>query len=86
MNLSIQFASRDVLNQNQELEEKIIIEIFELSLYQVILTDFSDVFSLQDLVVTQKNLIAKFELFIQIEILEKMTMKDLVENILQKNE
>ncbi len=86
MNLSIQFASRNVLNKNQQLEEKIITEIFELSMHHVILTDFSDVFSLQDLVVTQKNLIAKFELFIQIEILEKMTMKDLVENILQKNE
>ena len=86
MNLSIQFASRIVLNKNQQLEEKIITEIFELSMHQVILTDFSDVFSLQELVVTQKNLIAKFELFIPLEILEKMTMKDLVENILQKNE
>ena len=86
MNLSIQFASRILLNKNQQLEEKIITEIFELSMHQVILTDFSDVFSLQELVVTQKNLIAKFELFIPLEILEKMTMKDLVENILQKNE
>ena len=49
MEMSIEFGSREILNAHLDLEEKLIVEIFQLSMNQVILTDISDVYSLQDL-------------------------------------
>ena len=76
MELSIEFGSREILNAHLDLEEKLIVEIFQLSLNQVLLTDISDVYSLQEYIKTV------FNLEISQEELEKLTVGQLVLKIL----
>lgn len=78
MEMSIEFGSREILNAHLDLEEKLIVEIFQLSMNQVILTDISDVYSLQDLDVIQENIKTVFNLDISQEKLEKLTVGQLV--------
>ena len=78
MEMSIEFGSREILNAHLDLEEKLIVEIFQLSLNQVILTDISDVYSLQDLDVIQENLKSVFNLEVSQEELDKLTVRQLV--------
>ena len=78
MELSIEFGSRELLNAHLDLEEKLIVEIFQLSLNQVLLTDISDVNSLQDLDTIQENIKTVFNLEISQEELEKLTVGQLV--------
>ena len=82
MELSIEFGSREILNAHLDLEEKLIVEIFQLSLNQVLLTDISDVYSLQELDIIQENIKTVFNLEISQEELEKLTVGQLVLKIL----
>ncbi len=78
MEMSIEFGSREILNAHLDLEEKLIVEIFQLSLNQVLLTDISDVYSLQDLDTIQENLKTVFNLEVSQDELEKLTVGQLV--------
>jgi len=78
MKLSIEFGSREILNTHLELEEKLIVEIFQLSMNQVILTDISDVYSLQDLDIIQENLKTVFNLEVSQDELDKLSVGQLV--------
>ena len=78
MEMSIEFGSREILNTHLDLEEKLIVEIFQLSMNQVLLTDISDVYSLQDLDIIQENLKTVFNLEISQDELEKLTVGQLV--------
>jgi hypothetical protein len=78
MEFSIEFGSRDILDAHPDLEEKIITEIFNLSLNQVLLTDLSDLHHLQDLNVLQQNLKNVFNLELSIEVIEELNMGQLV--------
>jgi hypothetical protein len=77
MGMSIEFGSREILNAHLELEEKLIVEIFQLSMNQVILTDISDVYSLQDLDIIQENLKTVFNLEVSQDELDKLTVGQL---------
>ena len=78
MKTVIRFGSREILNAHLDLEEKLIVEIFQLSMNQVILTDISDVYSLQDLDVIQENIKTVFNLEVSQDELEKLTVSQLV--------
>ena len=82
MEMSIEFGSREILNAHLDLEEKLIVEIFQLSLNQVLITDISDVYSLQELDIIQENIKTVFNLEISQEELEKLTVGQLVLKIL----
>ena len=82
MEMSIEFGSREILNAHLDLEEKLIVEIFQLSLNQVLLTVISDVYSLQELDIIQENIKTVFNLEISQEELEKLTVGQLVLKIL----
>ena len=66
------------MNAHLDLEEKLIVEIFQLSMNQVLLTDISDVYSLQDLDVIQENIKTVFNLEVSQDELEKLTVSQLV--------
>ncbi len=84
MELSIEFGSREILNAHPDLEEQLIVEIFLLSLNQVLLTDISDVYNLQELDITQANLKKVFNLDMTLEEIETCTVGNLVLMILDK--
>ena len=81
MNFSIEFASRKILNENLDLEKKIIIEIFKLDLNQVMLTDLSDIYNLQETDLIQLNLKKVFNMKISIEEIEKLNLSQLIQLI-----
>jgi hypothetical protein len=84
MEMSIEFGSRKILNAHPDLEEQLIVEIFLLSLNQVLLSDISDVYSLQELDITQANLKKVYNLEMSLEDIESCTVGNLVLIILDQ--
>jgi hypothetical protein len=87
MEFTVNFGSRDILNRYPELEIKIIEDICELGLDDVILlTDISDLYDLQDTDIIQANIKKVFGLDFTCEETEKLTAGSLILAITRNNE
>ena len=79
MEFTVNFGSRDILNSYPELEIKIIEDICELGLDDVILlTDISDLYHLQETEIIQTNIKKVFGLEFTFEETEKLTAGSII--------